>query len=514
MRLTEAFAELDQIYAPAKKDLTEGRSMPYALLVLLDGEWKIYKGLDSKLADNELADFLADKPEYSDAKVILATDIQKYVNKKPVLQEAGWLSREELITELEKLGYKYKFDKYSDRQLYSILEKTKAKIESDKALAELESNKTDVKPTCDDCGSVLADSGICPKCYDGATDLDEGVFDSKPSNMTNWKTSSSTQPSVTISQNNSSKPSSTGKNIVTIFYDSKARKLRAQADDGINGIANVAFPNHLRNQAGQQYEVDSLIWNGKNYRVSGDIKPVTSVVNTQNINENINKENYEMNFQTILEELDRIYEELPAEEITKKTDEVTEPYAEALTEGSEDEVLVDDEPIVDDEATEEAPAEEVAEEAPKQVVLECSKCGGLVIKDEADVKVDEETDLANIEDACQYCEEAAGYTISGVLAPYTTDVEEALKEGIFDKFKKKKADQEDNEASNTLNGYVVIDYRDGLGVWAYACRDIFASEKDAKDFAKKYAKEFNVRDPQIKIVTVKEAETLTGQRVK
>lgn len=433
MRLTEAFAELDQIYTPAKKDLTEGRSMPYALLVLLDGEWKIYKGLDSKLADNELADFLADKPEYSDAKVILATDIQKYVNKKPVLQEAGWLSREELITELEKLGYKYKFDKYSDRQLYSILEKTKAKIESDKALAELESNKTDAKPTCADCGSVLADSGICPKCYDGATDLDEGVFDNKPSNMTNWKTSSSTQPPSAASQNTSSKLSGTGKNIVTIFYDSKARKLRAQADDGVNGIANVAFPNHLRNQAGQQYEVDSLIWNGKNYRVSGNIKPINSVSNTQNINENINKENYEMNFQTILEELDRIYEELPAKElVNNKPDEeaeVTEGCDSTLTEASDEEILVDDEPIVDDTDIEEAPAEEIAEEAPKQVVLECSKCGGLVIKDEADVKVDKETDLANIEDTCQYCEEAAGCKIIGTVVPFESaedDTEEQV----------------------------------------------------------------------------------------
>lgn len=443
MRLTEAFAELDQIYAPAKKDLTEGRSMPYALLVLLDGEWKIYKGLDSELTGTELADFLADKPEYSDAKVILATDIQKYVNKKPVLQEAGWLSREELITELEKLGYKYKFDKYSDRQLYSILEKTKAKIESDKALAELESNKTDVKPICDDCGSALADSGICPKCYDGATDLDEGVFDSKPSNMTNWKTSSNTQPPATISQNNSSKPSSTGKNIVTIFYDYKAQKLRARADDGINGIANVAFPKHLRNQAGQQYEVDSLIWNGKNYRVSGDIKPVTNVVNAQNINENINKENYEMNFQTILEELDHIYEELPAKEFTKKTEEATEPYVEALTEDSEDDVIIDDEPIVDDEAAEEAPVEEIAEEAPKQVVLECSKCGGLVIKDKADVKVDEETDLANIEDACQYCEETAGYSIVGIVVPY-----EAIDDDTEEQVETEEADIEiaDDEA--------------------------------------------------------------------
>ena len=513
MRLTEAFAELDQIYTPAKKDLTEGRSMPYALLVLLDGEWKVYKGLDFELTDNELADFLEDKPEYSAAKVIPATDIQKYVNKKPVLQEDRWLSREELIAELEKLGYKYKFDKYSDRQLYSILEKTKAKIESDKALAELEHNKTDVKPICDDCGSVLADSGICPKCYDGATDLDEGVFDNKPYNMLNWKASSSTQPSSTVSNNNLPKTVNSSKKIVTIFYDPKARKLRAQADDGVNGIANVAFPNNLRTAAGQQYEVDQLVWNGKNYRVSGNIKPVNSVSNTQNINENINKENYEMNFQTILEELDKLYEEMPAAEqleeasagihldgknldtieeiaceiakqdcdmsyVKKWVNEVNSDISvedlviaaeqsefarqikelsaymrakgyktfgdfakaltEALTEESEEE-LIDDETIADDADVEEAPVEEVAEEEPKQIVLECSKCGALVIKTEADVVVDEASDLVNIEDACQYCEEAAGYTIVGTIAPYeainTEEAAEAeiVEEGLFGK---------------------------------------------------------------------------------
>ena len=446
MRLTEAFAELDQIYAPPKKDLTEGRSMPYALLVLLDGEWKVYKGLDFELTDNELVDFLTDKPEYSDAKVIPATDIQKYVERSPLLNEDGWQSREELIAELEKLGYNYKFDKYSDGQLYNILEKTRAKIESNKALAELEQDRPEVKPTCDSCGSTLADSGICPKCYDGAVDLDEGVFDSKPSNMINWKATSSVQPS-TVSNNNPSKPNSAGKKIVTIFYDTKARKLRAQADDGINGIANVAFPNHLRNQAGQQYEVDDLIWNGKNYRVSGDIKLVNGVANTQNINENTNKENYEMNFQTILEELDRIYEELPAEETVKKAvdevteeevaEEVTEACDDALTEDSDEEVLIDDEPIVDDEAAEEAPEEAVAEEEPKQVVLECSKCGALAIKPEEDIKVAEESDLVNIDDKCQYCEEAEGYTIVGVIAPYATaivaDEAEIVEEGLFGK---------------------------------------------------------------------------------
>lgn len=210
---------------------------------------------------------------------------------------------------------------------------------------------------------------------------------------------------------------------------------------------------------------------------------------------------------SVFEDLNAIYDEgLESEAKEELTEEVMSEPASVETEAKPaEEALTED--------SEEIPADEEIEE-PRQLILACDKCGALVIKAEADIAIDEATDLVNVEETCQYCEEAAGYTISGVLAPYTTDVEEALKEGIFDKFKKKKADQEDTEASNTRNGYVVIDYRDGLGVWAYASRDIFASEKDAKEFAKKYATEFNVRDPQIKVVTVKEAETLTGQRIK
>lgn len=66
-------------------------------------------------------------------------------------------------------------------------------------------------------------------------------------------------------------PPANGAKIVTIVYDTKAHKLRARADDGVHGEANVAFPNNLRTNEGQQYEVDDLIWNGKNYRVSGNI---------------------------------------------------------------------------------------------------------------------------------------------------------------------------------------------------------------------------------------------------
>lgn len=102
--------------------------------------------------------------------------------------------------------------------------------------------------------------------------------------MSNWVTMTSNSttttppqvPSTTqsVSTNPINKASSSGKHVVTIVYDDKAHKLRAHADDGTHGEANVAFPNNLRNREGQQYEVDNLIWNGKNYRVSGNIKPI------------------------------------------------------------------------------------------------------------------------------------------------------------------------------------------------------------------------------------------------
>ena len=187
-----------------------------------------------------------------------------------------------------------------------------------------------------------------------------------------------------------------------------------------------------------------------------------------------------MNFQTILEELDRLYEELPAKEAEKKVEEAevteeetteeaeTEEVAEALNEAAEDEeILVDDEPIVDDEAAEEAPVEEIGEEeVEKQVVLECANCGGLVIKTESEMKFDEESDLMNVGEACRYCEAEEGYKVVGAIAPYNMEEEvveivddepvdeEIVEEGLFDKFKKDK-----KATANVKTGKKYVIYR-------------------------------------------------------
>lgn len=96
---------------------------------------------------------------------------------------------------------------------------------------------------------------------------------------------------------------------------------------------------------------------------------------------------------------------------------------EELTEAAEeDEIEIVDDEIVDEAPVEEVPVEEPAEDEPKQLILECGNCGALILKDEDDIVTDEESDLVNVEDECEYCEETKGYKIIGVVAPYE-DVE-------------------------------------------------------------------------------------------
>jgi hypothetical protein len=125
------------------------------------------------------------------------------------------------------------------------------------------------------------------------------------------------------------------------------------------------------------------------------------------------------NFTSVFEELSKLYEEEVREEAVAE-EKAKEACNEELTEAADDEIPVDEVPA------DEVPAEEPAvEEEPRQVICECDKCGALVIKDEADIVVDEETDLVNVEEECQFCEEAKGYKIVGVVAPYEAVEEEA-----------------------------------------------------------------------------------------
>ena len=107
--------------------------------------------------------------------------------------------------------------------------------------------------------------------------INEGIFDSTPSSKLNKWVDATGQPiklqnntQTQAPQSSTAKaPAANNKFIVRIVSDHG--RLRAMATDGVHPGGWVAFPNDLRQFEGQTYEVDQLIWNGKNYRVSGNI---------------------------------------------------------------------------------------------------------------------------------------------------------------------------------------------------------------------------------------------------
>lgn len=127
-----------------------------------------------------------------------------------------------------------------------------------------------------------------------------------------------------------------------------------------------------------------------------------------------------------------------------------------------DEVLADEAEIV-------APEEDAA---PAQRVLACASCGALVIKDEADVVIDEESDLANVEEKCAACEKTEGFEVLGEFIPFAADAaeeadaeeeiideeeaeedaDEALDEGVFDGLFGRKRDNRPDR-SLPIKGY-------------------------------------------------------------
>jgi rubrerythrin len=122
------------------------------------------------------------------------------------------------------------------------------------------------------------------------------------------------------------------------------------------------------------------------------------------------------------------------EDYTKSKQATNESCEKSLEEDTDDVIEIEDDEITEEEPVQEEP---IADE-PKRVVLECSKCGALVIKDEADIVVVEDSDLVNVEDACEYCEEAAGYKTIGTVIPFESetdavDEDDAVEESVENK---------------------------------------------------------------------------------
>lgn len=85
-----------------------------------------------------------------------------------------------------------------------------------------------------------------------------------------------------------------------------------------------------------------------------------------------------------------------------------------------------------------------------KVVLDCDVCHSLIYKDQADIVIDEETEMANVGEECPYCQSTEGFKIIGQVAPYDEETceceDEHEKEEVDDTFEET-ADEESFEES-------------------------------------------------------------------
>ena len=83
-----------------------------------------------------------------------------------------------------------------------------------------------------------------------------------------------------------------------------------------------------------------------------------------------------------------------------------------LDDDSEDDSVT----VFDDEAETE---EELEDSYVGKVIIDCCVCHSLIYKAPDEVIIDEETDLANVDEECPYCHSTGdGYKVVGEVAPY------------------------------------------------------------------------------------------------
>lgn len=90
----------------------------------------------------------------------------------------------------------------------------------------------------------------------------------------------------------------------------------------------------------------------------------------------------------------------------------------------EDEEPVDDreeEIIIDPLASEE---EDLQDDYIGKVVLQCEICQSMIYKDPSEVVIDDELELANVEEACPFCQSEDGFKVIGEIKPFGEEEKE------------------------------------------------------------------------------------------
>lgn len=182
-----------------------------------------------------------------------------------VIHEA-WMSRAQIIDELKYLGMKWRFNAYTDAQLFRMLQKERARA------AGIE--QIDDNAKCDRCGRRLNDGGTCPVCDDGEEHYDESL--STPVTLDDVKAAVDAEKAAPAKDAETSKPSDpateTDDKKVEAVQSFKSRKELAEA---IEECKNNSRPYTIRRSTTEGYRYDLVTES-----INEDVEPdeVTSLV--------------------------------------------------------------------------------------------------------------------------------------------------------------------------------------------------------------------------------------------
>ena len=149
--------------------------------------------------------------------------------------------------------------------------------------------------------------------------------------------------------------------------------------------------------------------------------------------------------------------------------------------------------VIDPEAHSE---DELSDSYVGKVILDCEVCHSKIYKNSEDIVIDEESQLANIEDECPYCMSNDGYKIIGEVAPFDEvpeedelEIDEVPEEDELEIDEEPFEDTKDNVSESLLKE---------SGEWEYD-PDIYPGHEDYEKFMKIYRKLH--RNPNAKLTS-------------
>lgn len=149
--------------------------------------------------------------------------------------------------------------------------------------------------------------------------------------------------------------------------------------------------------------------------------------------------------------------------------------------------------IIDPEAESE---EDIQDSYMGKAILECEVCHSLIYKNKDEIKIDDESQLANIDEECPYCFSTNGYKIVGQVEPFEEESEEdAVDVEVDGEDMNIESEEDEDEVNESLKeGLYPVNYDESLeDDWASCDFDFdrdtpskyeFSNARDAKKAVK------------------------------